>query len=107
MSNIDETTGFRVTLEHQFQLDAYAIWFTSGEWIIRLDPTSGTGRTVEKFDPGTKPDPSLIIPGELLAKLVAEASDVLPPSAALQRHLSDTMTVRDRLLTLVEKAADR
>lgn len=58
-----------------------------------------------EVEDATRPEPSLTLPGEVFQALMAEGSDILPPSAAQARHLEDAIKVRDRLLTLVEKDA--
>lgn len=98
---MSEAAGFKCHVEHRFQMDAFAIWFTLRDRIVRFDAEGR--RTIETFDPSIQPEPSLVIPGDLLEQLVAAASDVVPPSAALSRHLADAITVRDRLLTMVER----
>jgi TolB-like protein len=50
--------------------------------------------------------PTLTIPVDALAALALAAGDHLPPSAATDRHLDDTIAVRDRMTTLVEKLID-
>jgi hypothetical protein len=51
------------------------------------------------------PEPTLELREDALQVLVAEASGILPPSDATTVHLRDAITVRDRLLTLVERGA--
>lgn len=50
--------------------------------------------------------PGFVMPLGALEKLVAEALRVLPPNDQQERHLSDAVDVRDRLLTLVEKVVN-
>jgi hypothetical protein len=47
--------------------------------------------------------PTIAMPSEMLEAIVAAAHDILPPSAATDRHLKDAVAVRDRLLTLIER----
>jgi hypothetical protein len=68
-----------------------------GTAVFNLD---GTVR--ETLPLNVRPEPSALIEDEVLKALMAEASDVLPPSSALAHHLDDAIGVRDRLLTLVE-----
>lgn len=42
------------------------------------------------------------MPVPMLEAIVAAAHDILPPSAATDRHLKDAVAVCDRLLTLLE-----
>lgn len=50
------------------------------------------------------PSPTLTLEGNTFRALIANGSDILPPSAATERHLQDATAVRDRLLALVEKS---
>jgi hypothetical protein len=47
-------------------------------------------------------EPTFEMPLDMLEAIVAAAHDILPPSAATDRHLKDAVAVRDRLLTLLE-----
>lgn len=47
--------------------------------------------------------PTLELPTDALEAIIAAAGDVLPPSAATDRHLRDAVEIRDRLLALVER----
>lgn len=67
------------------------------------DEPMGELWTITEHEAGEQAPPSLRLPSEVLRLLVAEASDVLPPNAAVDRHLGDTRQVRDRLLDLVEQ----
>lgn len=71
-----------------------------GAVIYNLD-----GSEREVVASGTEPEPSFQIDDAVLAGLVAAGSDVLPPSAAMAKHLTDATAVRDRLLGLVERLA--
>jgi hypothetical protein len=50
-------------------------------------------------------DIGFLLPPGVLEAIVAAAGDVAPEPAT-ERHLQDAITVRDRLLTLAEKAAE-
>jgi hypothetical protein len=74
-------------------------------WFFRRHPDGGVvvydadGSVQEQLAAGEYVgEPSLVIAEDALKALVASASDHLPPSSAIERHLE----VRDRLLTLVE-----
>lgn len=61
------------------------------------------GSVRETVAPGSGvPEPSFHLDEQILAGLLREGSDVLPPSAAQAKHLADAVKVRDRLLDLVE-----
>lgn len=45
--------------------------------------------------------PTLTLPGDVFKALIAEGADILPPSAATERHLQDAIKVRDQLLALL------
>jgi hypothetical protein len=49
------------------------------------------------------PGPSLIFTKDMLEAFVSAACHEVPPGEAVERHLKDALSVRDRLLTLVEK----
>lgn len=46
--------------------------------------------------------PTLKLPEDAFAALIAEGANVMPPDRAQGRHLEDTIEVRDRLLAMVE-----
>ena len=54
---------------------------------------------------GAEMIPFLRLPIEAFAQIMAAGADILPPSAATVEALRDTREVRDRLLTMVERAA--
>jgi len=45
--------------------------------------------------------PTLTFPGDVFNALITEGTDILPPSAATERHLADAIKVRDQLLALL------
>jgi len=49
------------------------------------------------------PGPSFSLPDFMFKALIAAGAEVLPPDRAQASHLADAITVRDRLLTLIEK----
>jgi len=49
--------------------------------------------------------PTLTLPGDVFKGLIAEGADILPPSAATERHLQDAIKVRDQLLALLVPSA--
>lgn len=67
---------------------------------VVYDLPSGTATILKDGEEAPEP---LRFPRDSLAALVAEASGILPPSAATTAHLQDAVAVRDRLLTLVER----
>lgn len=70
--------------------------------ISRLEPTwEDVGVNEER------PAPTLKLPQAAWEALAKAAGDALPPSAAVDRHLQDTIAVRDRLLVMAEREADR
>jgi hypothetical protein len=69
--------------------------------VMRL---SELGATWEAVEEGAAPtEPTLHLPADALEALLAEAEKVIPASHATERHLTDAVAVRDRLLTLVEE----
>lgn len=52
---------------------------------------------------GETPRPTLTIPRRALEALLREAQGFVPASDATTAHLNDAMSVRDRLLALVER----
>jgi len=75
----------------------YDIWFYTDKLIWYPD-----GR-YESYEQGTEPNPSMTLTGDALEALLAEAEKVIPASHATERHLNDAISVRDKLLALVEK----
>lgn len=51
-------------------------------------------------------EPSFSVTPSVLEMIIAKAIDFKPPSSALQDHLKDAITVRDRLLAIVEKGTN-
>lgn len=108
----------KVKLEENFVADTVRIYIydrvhESGASILRLEPGStekSGGVTIgrpaafrwEEVPLSVTPEPTLELRTEALEKIVEAASDILPPSAAVDRHLSDATGVRDRLLAIVE-----
>lgn len=94
------------------QDDQLALWVYEhrpGEgkffWTYNLaEDTWEQVRLVEGMSDET-PRPTFTVPYNLVAPLVAALTDYRPPDQAMQRHLDDTVQVRDRLLTLVETLA--
>lgn len=66
------------------------IWYPGNEWRAVAEGAADT-------------PPSLTLPAGVLEALLAEAEKVIPASHATERHLADSIAVRDRLLVLVEK----
>jgi hypothetical protein len=54
-----------------------------------------------ELSPGDKPAPSLSLPNDVYRALTAKLNGVLPASEATERHLKDTIEVRNRLLDKV------
>lgn len=83
-------------------------------WIYRDTFAAGPRQQVKVVGPdlfenvevaeGDRPDPSLSLPSDLFGALITAGSDILPPSAATERHLADAIKVRDRLLDKVVPA---
>lgn len=94
----------RARIEDDFPRRGVKVWVyrdDSRPAVLRLDETG-----LERWDElaiGVDVEPTLVLPEAALAAIVAEAGNVLPPSAATDRHLTDAVAVRDRLLTLVER----
>lgn len=58
-----------------------------------------------QVDTGTMPEPTLELREDALQALVAAASEIQPASDATTTHLKDAISVRDRLLALIEREA--
>ena len=71
--------------------------------VARLNDNAMNGLTWEVADEQSEIAPTLHLPGDALEALLAEAEKVIPVSHATERHLTDAVTVRDRLLKLVEE----
>ena len=97
----------KVRIEQAWTRDAVKVWFYTplANGTTRVHRLVGHDQWEDVLVEanGLLPDPSLVLPASALGALVAEAGDILPPSAATDRHLKDTIDVRDRLLSLVEK----
>lgn len=63
---------------------------------------SGEAWEWQEVAEGEQVPPTLVLPDACLKALVAEGADYAPASAATERHLLDTISVRDRLLALME-----
>lgn len=91
-------------------------WATMGHRVIvRGRPYPGAPASCLRADgewepitEGSRPNPSgegfgFTLPDGALDAIVAEHLKVAAPQPATERHLSDAIAVRDRLLALVEK----
>lgn len=100
---IDPGTQVRVERSHfRFGTD---IWFWRADTPGRIGVYRfGDDGWIERAeDQNTIVEPSLFLPDHFITPLVAALLDTQPPNRATDRHLQDTIAVRDRLLTLVEK----
>lgn len=64
----------------------------------------GRGPEWTEVEPGAEVPVSLKLPEDVWVAMLAAGADVPAPSRAQHDHLADTITVRDRLLVLVEAA---
>ena len=93
-------------IEHEWHTRWSKVWLydknLSGTVIYYPDKThEPTMDHIMEF--GTLPDePSLYLSPEMLKALGEAAVETLPPSQAVDRHLKDSIEVRDRLLTIIE-----
>lgn len=95
----------KVKVEPVWQSFAVNVWFyqhapDGAIEVFRPEAPLSPERVASEVD---LPAPSLVLPNDWIAALVAEASDQLPPSSAQAAHLADAVMVRDRLLTLIER----
>jgi len=85
-------------------------------WVYEITPGGGArlhrmvqtkdGETyweIVDVDEGALPDPSFEIPTPVAEALAPELLGVVPPNTSQARHLDDTIEVRDRLLTMIER----
>lgn len=91
-----------VRLERNWAYDGYDVTFYERDDGFRVLRFTDDGPRWMPADPGGRVEPSLRLPAETLHALLAEAEKVIPASHATERHLSDAISVRDRLLALVE-----
>jgi hypothetical protein len=88
-------------------LDIY-VFSPAGPGLQRLYQSKGDGQwSFEEVKDGEdvgEIGPTLTVSKDMLEAIVAAAHDVLPPSAATDRHLKDAIAVRDRALAMVEVA---
>lgn len=91
-----------VRLERNWMRMGYDVTFyeRSPLRVMRLGELGPTWETVNETVDAA---PTLHLPGDALEALLAEAEKVIPASHATERHLSDAVAVRDRLLALVEE----
>ena len=63
------------------------------------------GRTLkyEILDNETPKEPTMRINKTIAKQLIEELNKIASPNEATQRHLNDTILIRDRLLSLVER----
>lgn len=98
----------KVFIDHQFQMNSVRLYVLdpAGPGAQRLWQSKGGDQwSFEEIKDGQAADhlPATIeMPMGMLEAIVAAAHDILPPSAATDRHLKDAVAVRDRLLTLIE-----
>lgn len=97
----------KVHLEHNWSADTVDITVHrrrgDASEVLRLGGPGELDRW-EEVPADVKPvEPTLTLRPEVLEAIVAQAHNVLSPSAAVDRHLADATATRDRLLTLVER----
>lgn len=101
----------RARIEHDWHRDQVNVWVYSGGQgagpirVVRPNENM-IGFTMEEVTEGAyagEPEPTYVIPKPIFEAIVENAGSVLPPSAATDRHLQDSVKVRDRLLALVEQ----
>lgn len=94
-----------VRLERDWARMGYAVTFYERDplRVLRID---GDGWRWEEIDAAETPSPTLFLPPDAMEALLGEAEKVIPASHATERHLSDAIAVRDRLLDLVESGWD-
>jgi hypothetical protein len=94
----------KVKIEPVWQAFGVNVWFyqRAPDGMIEVDRPEAPLSPERVSSEAELPAPSLVLPNDWIAALVAEASDLQPPSSAQAAHLTDAVTVRDRLLTLVE-----
>lgn len=95
----------KARIESRFATMQLAVWFYThgpdGAVVYDAD-----GSVQERLAVGEDAgEPSLVISEDALKALISQAGDHLPPSSASDRHLADAISVRDRLLSMVEANA--
>lgn len=89
-----QTCGHQVVIMGRQYPDAPRAYLTaSGQW----EPITEQATSINPGDIGFN------FPEGALDALVAAARNVTPTEPATERHLADAITVRDRLLALVER----
>lgn len=96
----------RVHIERRPERETIDVWVYEGD--LRTDIIVGTpdGPYILQHGDGkrmTDLPPTFSLPDTAAASLLEQLGDFLPPSSTMQRHLADSIDVRDRLLALVEK----
>lgn len=92
----------QVTIETPWDRDEAHVWVygrtSTGNMILNLATLTWT-----PVEFGARlPEPSLRIPREVLKPLAQAMANHTPPDRALENHLMDALSVRDRLLSIVE-----
>lgn len=100
----------RARVEWKWGTDTHNVWLYE-----RATVAGGGGRVLrhlsgdvwewQEIEEGstTVVEPTFTLPPGGLQAIVAEAGEVLPPSGQMAKHLDDACTVRDRLLSMLEK----
>lgn len=95
-----------VRVEEQWHRNSIAVWIVDRHG----DETSILRPDLQLFDRihiGEQlPEPSLRLAPELVEPLVDALGKFAAPDKAMANHLQDTITVRDRLLSIVERTTD-
>lgn len=104
----------KVVLEHDRIRMAYKVWVFSnqpgtGNAFIHYEMgEDGAFKPPKVYQTGGRGDvlpelaPTMVLPEEVIEGIVQEASDVMPPNGATERHLYDAIDVRNRLLSMIE-----
>lgn len=95
----------RCHLERDFAtLDWNVYFFEATSRDTRVLVLRGDSVEVVDVPHGGKMPVSLKLPVEAMEALLVETEQVIPVSHATERHLKDSIAVRDRLLAMVERA---
>lgn len=85
------------------QVWIYVIFDRQGYYVRHVQTSPGEYENVEyKYKPGGEIEPFLKLPEELFKSIIEAGQMVVPVTNSTQWHLEDCITVRDRLLTMVE-----
>jgi hypothetical protein len=99
----------KVHVEHEWMSDGYRVYLYehhTGGSMVQLFPVDGKTWRQEEIGLGEMlAGPSFTLSRRMMDAFIEATRNIIPASEATQAHLQDAITLRDRLLAMIEKNA--